>query len=486
MSSRPYQLIVHLHDGELAIPHPTAEDVLRALRHLRDDSGYLVDLNTDDGTTVLQIVADDGPQGLGLAAWPGGARSGHYSASAELGDDDIVATCMAFMASGDLADAPVPFVPEECTTWGRPPEPEPDARARLRDDPQGRLAFWMETGGYLDPTRLADAIARGASFETFSPLPPLIYLARRHGAYDTAIAPLLALGCSLATLHDGRTALWHAVECHNYRFASALVRHGASPAEAAASRNADSWRRDDQQRSMLRAIEAGDLAGVRAWLDGRRSGEVGYEQLELAMRRGQLAVFELLLAHKGRLRFRTAGFGPWAGAMALADTRYLDALVRHGAYQSIAALPDYGGREFVGASAQGLRYLLERGMTAGFGRGFAVIVAALAPHHAPALMAFPDSYFHGLEPDAMVRIIDLLATSDPERIDRLLDHADFAALVGHAFSLPATGRSPMLIARLFGHDMACPGWEMILGDPQAYVNAVGFELAALAGAIACD
>lgn len=488
MSSANNELVTYLHDGEVTVSNPSADDIAAAVGYLRNDTGYLVDLTLAGGKPILQIVAEDGPEGLGLAAIPGDGGAGHYSTSAELSDAEIVSTCMVFIATGSVSHAPIQFTPEASSTWGRVHEQVvPDARERRRNDPQNVVSYWMETGGYWDHERLHAALEQGATFEAFTLLPPLVYLAKTHGASERAIGPLLVLGFDLASLHEGHTALWHAIEQFNFRFASGLVRHGASLEDARSSRKFDDWQRADQRQSLLRTIKTGNLPALRAWLAGRTSGEVTYELVQEAMRHDQMAVFELLLAHKGRVRFKTVEFGPWAQAMALPNTRYLETLMRYGAYKYVCVLDGQGGREFIGASVECLRYLQKRGTTAGFERGFRAIVTHLMPRHAQVLPLFPDDYFYGLEPSVVVRLINLLETSDPARIDRLLERTDFAKVVKEVFSMPGTGRSLTLVPRIFGHVVEFPGWDAVYHlHMQRYVDGVGTELVAIARSIAFD
>jgi hypothetical protein len=446
MKPMTFELTYHIRKDEKIISRPGRDDLREAYRVLREENVEVADLRNVQTGALLQLVTLDGGDCVCAAMFPFDDATGAlYSESDALTIVEALVICDAFMRSGDARASGMTFSdkdwferPEEGNFAPVPRTPtgaadEPDDHAASEEEelaPQELINLWLEDPGFCTEDLVRSALDSGGTFAASTPIPPLIYVAQ-HGGQADAIGFLLSLGEDIGTIHDGGTALWHAISNSNYCFADELLIRGAQSTEARSSKNFSRWQKRDEHSKILDAIAAGQAHTVDAYLVGRHPRQVSIDLLSEAIASSQLAILERLLSHKGKLSVKSTTL--WGLAMAKSDVRYLQALIDHGVYDSIVALQDFDGRAFQYATPEALSFLVSNGHTAGFEEGCAVLSGRRGRRARALLPIIPDAFFYRLSAKQLANVILIFEQLAPERVDTILEQNDFAPLLRHVF-----------------------------------------------------
>lgn len=483
-----FELITFRSDGgETRVANASTDDVLRAVDLIRNEAAYLVDLvnvGTDD---VLQIVeVERRCVGVVRIAADGRHRP-LFSTSTELADDDIRRICAAFLAGGRVDDIGIEF---DAVDWLDRPDTnaaiaQPDLPAPADDeelDPHEALAASLEGAFHKDA--LLDAIKAGAALDKFGPVPPLVYLAC-HGGDPAAIECLLELGEQLDAPHAGATALWHALQHSHYTFADELVACGADRSEALSHPHFARWEKRCARLTILDQVGEGNTAAVKRYLHGRHARHVSKDLLVRAIECDQVHVLQQLLAHKGRIALNDVhSESIWGRALQKSDTRFLQLLIDHGGYDGVAAMPGYGGREFLQATPEAIAFLFASGHTAGLHRALNTIIDSDRRAAGSQLAAFPDRYFSDLSGQRQARVLLYFQRYAPWRVDMLLNQNDFAQLVGALVRETSYDMVFRALPRAFGIDSVGPDQDAVFYiDTAPYRQDIRRELHDMAFAI---
>ncbi|WP_323144861.1 hypothetical protein [Massilia phyllosphaerae] len=419
----------------------------------------IVDLINPQSRAWLQLVTFDEGKNVGIAAkaHPDDAKV-LYSESRDLRVEDMLLICEAFMRSGDVAtsgfafsdsewderddlvpSAPLAFVVAPPDTVAEPDD-EPDCPEL---SPQDIVDEWIKASHHFDDEIVRLALSSGASLSTNTTTPALIHLAQC-GAHPDVIDLVMSLGEDLAAVYDGGTALWHAVSTRHYAFADALLLRGADKAEARSSVHIRAWQKREVGQRILDDIARGDEHAVLAYLENRSPRHVALDLVVQAIKDERLAILVHLLAAKRELHLMRAGLeSVWRLAMGLRDVRYVEALIKYGTYESVTSLPEYGRCCSLSASPETLSFLFSNGYKHDIRAMFSYLIRSRRDRSLALLPVFPNSYFIGLPPEHVGNALLSFSQHAPERIDHLLDHNDYAALLHYVFD--GTGHPDGLI-----------------------------------------
>jgi len=449
----PFQIKYMQGIDTVRIAEPERQHFIEAYRMLRRGELEIVDLIDMQSRAWLQLVTFDQGKNVGLvAAAATGGGEVLYSKSADLVIDDILPICEAFIRAGDVLasgfafsriqweerDAPVPSKPPALAAVVPEAVVEPDQEQDEEQEnpelsPQDMVDEWIKYPGQLDDETIRLALSTGASLSPFVETPALIHLASC-GAHPDVIDFVMSRGADISAVHEGGTALWHAVSAGRYAFANALVLRGADVAEAQSSVNFKAWRKRDAARGIIDAIASGDESAVLAYLASRTPRNIGFDLIVQAIKSERLAILLSLLAGKGELTLMSGGLdSAWSLAMGLSDARYIEALVQYGAYEIVSSQRDYARRVRSSACRATLSFLFSNGYTHAIEAIFSSLIRFGSDRCQALLPVYPDSYFVGLPPEQVVIALISFSEHAPERIDHLMDHNDYAALVHHVF-----------------------------------------------------
>lgn len=467
-----FELKIQKHPRDIICPAPQQQDIEQAIAQLRRGDADVLDLYRAGADHLMQVV--NFGDGIGIAVFQADDAPVLYSGKEYLDDAEILAMCLHYLQGGEAAGAPITFSEVDwadriATPPALLPALESEAFSVLEgdvdDSPQALLATWMDEGGGNDKEWLDEALAGGATFTVFSAMPPLVYLAQHRGHPD-GVASLLAHGADIEAEDKGKTALWHAVSNSNYRFANALLAAGAAEHTASTSPRYARWKElraeqagNESDRALASAIRCGDIDRIRALLQHVPRHRLSLGFLEIAIGHSQLEALRLLVQHKGTVSPKKVGqYSLWGSAMAHRDPAYIAALIEAGAYDSVSRLDNYGGTEFLYASPQVLRYLLDNGFTTGLESVFTWLVDR--QRGARLLHVFPDHYFTTLAPEQLLRAIKAILPEGPTRVSSILEVTNFGALVRYLFQertlSEQVDNAQLLIPALFGTEISGP------------------------------
>lgn len=472
-----------------SILQPSIADLGEAYLVVQRHVGGIADLRNLDTRAVLQILSFGDDCDVCVAVFPRDedAVGALYSESAVMDAADVIAVCEAFMSPEGISGCTILF--DAVEWWERKSKPTAqlamlpvsteDEEPWIPDSSQEVIDAFLGDSAYSDDIdALRSALADGGRFEAFTPLPPLVYAAL-HCRNVEPIAMLVELGEDIGALHEGQTAFWHAVTKSRFAFADALLAHGAHVEEARTSPNYRRWQRRDEERRILDAIEAGDERAVEEYLKGRPRNDASHHLCTEAIVSGRLAILNRLLSHRGALNATSSRRGAaWTVAMRQSDTRYLQALVDHGMYNSVEAKPE-DLRSFSYASPEAIAYLCSAGLLAGLADGFRFLVNRSSPRKRALIAAFPDSFFVGLDPQQLTNAILSFEQCAPDRTDGLLDCHDFGPLVHYLFNEAYCEVAYEVIPRIFGVAVAGPSLNHGSWLAAKYVAELRGELALL-------
>ena len=237
---------------------------------------------------------------------------------------------------------------------------------------------------------------------------------------------------------------------------------------------------------IFKAVRVGKTSAVQEYLAATPRHKVPIDLLSVAIDACQPYLLRLLAAHKQPLALKsTDQFSTWGRALANNDAQYLALLVEYGAYESVVCLPDYGGTEFLYASPEALRYLLDNQLTGGLEQAFCLLVRRRKNRR--LLAVFPDSYFFGLTPVEQVNLLSALMTWAPERIETLFLQNDYAELLRFFFKSacdPYRGVGDLwkFLPILFGTSISGPEQQWNFED-EKFLSGIRAELSDIAGAL---
>jgi len=450
----PFQIKYSLGIETIRIEAPGEQHLMAAYRLIREGRVEEVELLNKESRAWCHLVTFDDGEHVRIVATPYQDDADMlYSESENLGIDEIVTICEAFMRSGDVLTSGFAF---HHTPWFESDDPEPSVPAvssaaqapaveglEPEDEdpdlsPQDIVDGWIQSPGRYDEGTVRLAISSGATLGGHGATPVLIRFARC-GADPGLIDFVRSLGADIGAVHEGGTALWHAVSTSHYIFADALVLRGADEDEARSSVNLRTWQKRDVKRRITDDIARGDEQAVLAYLANRPARNVGIGLILQAITSERLSILHRLLAAKGELKLTPAALEPvWKAAIGLRDVRYVAALVQYGVHE-IVMQPTYSRRYWSRATPETLSFLISNGYIASIDAMFEYLVGSASDRNLALLPVFPDTFFVGLRPEHVVNALVTFSQHAPERIDYLLDHNDFAMLVHYVFGAIGQG-----------------------------------------------